>query len=340
MKYFSPICCCIVGLTISLNACQVRPSQTYNQQVLRVTTATINESTTVYRHTYVGQIEEQNSIGISSTIAGQIVYVGVHSGEHVSDGQVLFSIDSTQAVNARESALALLHQAEDGYARAYALYKEGGLTEQKRVELESKLAQAQAMASIANRNVENCVIKAPMSGVIGEVSAKVGQTAAPGIPLVTLMNLSGYKVRFSVSENDIAAVETGAKAMMEIPALRRENIELTIIEKSLIPNKISHTYDVTAKMEKMADVLPGMMAKVRMKMDCVTGYILPASCIQVLPDGAKVWIVTDSIVSRRLVHIGQYAADGVLITDGLNAGDKVVTEGYQKLYNGAVVTEE
>lgn len=322
---------------VVLSACAITPSQQTEQKPLRVEAMTIASDTTVSLHTYVGEIVAESSVTISATAMGRVLSVNVHVGDKVREGDVLFTIDSTQALNARQSAEALLRQAEDGHTRAARLFKEGGVTEQKMVEIESQLMQARAMMAAANKAVSDCRVTSPVAGVVGTLHVSVGQSIAPAVPALTLMNMNGYKVRFAVSESEIAGIRLGDHATMDIPAVDAKEIALRIVERSLIPNRLAHTYDVTASVVSDIDLLPGMMAKVRLEHDKQVGYIVPQSCVQLLPDGAKVWVVDGDVAIRRGVTTGKYIGDGVLVIAGLSVGEKVVTAGYQKLYSGCKV---
>lgn len=323
---------------VLLISCQSQGTDSSGSRLLPVRVLTVTTDTTISTHTYVAEVVEQSSVDISPLAAGRVLNVLVHQGDKVHAGQTLMCIDSTQAVNARRSAEALLRQAEDGFTRASALYKEGGITQQKYVEIETQLSQAQSMLMMAARAVEDCRVVAPVDGLVGRSLVQVGQSVAPGEPLIRLMNLSGLKVKFAVPESEITHIRLGDKAQMWIPAIGEKRYMLTITEKSLIPNRIAHSFEVTASVSTTDPLLPGMMAKVQMESDKTVGFVLPQNCIQLLPNGANVWIADDSVAIRRTILVGQYVHDGVLIADGLQRGDKVIVEGYQKLYQNAKIT--
>ena len=65
--------------------------------------------------------------------------------------------------------------------------------------------------------------------------------------------------------------------------------------------------------------------------------VIPANCVLLKPEGATVWVAEDGKAARRFVTVDGYQADGVRITQGLQEGDILITEGYQKLYNGCAV---
>lgn len=349
MNHFSQIkgvCTRVYGIlmlcTLLLSGCRMRSEKLPEVRPIAVEVLTMTEQTVVPRHTYIGEIEEKSSLALSSQTAGRITEVNVGLGSRVRAGQVLLSIDSTQAVNARLSAEAMLRQAEDGYARACAIYKEGGLTEQKRVEIESQLAQARSMYASAAQLVAECRVTAPVSGVVSELRAKAGETTVPGVPLLTIMNIEGFVVRFAVPEQEIAHIRTGDSATTQVEAAGINGLPVVVTDKSLVPNRLAHSYEVTAALgnrtNAAAQLLPGMMCKVTLEADCISGYMLPQSCIQLLPEGAKVWVAREGVAQRIGVTVGQYVSGGVLITEGLESGDQVIIKGYQKLWQGAAIT--
>lgn len=193
------------------------------------------------------------------------------------------------------------------------------------------------MAAMSRKSLSDCVLRAPNDGVIGECKVQAGQVVAPGLNLVTLLDMAGYNVTFDVAEGDIASIQVGDSGMIQIPALGQDTLPVRVVEKNLLANTISHTYTVKAVLTNTQhkDLLPDMVSKVWLRSQSISGYFVPAACVQTLTSGPSVWVIQNDIATRRRVEIGQYAAAGVVITQGLNEGDQVVVEGFQKLYNGA-----
>ena len=92
--------------------------------------------------------------------------------------EVLLRIDDTQARQSLQAAEATLRAAQDGYDRAKQVYAEGGITEQKMVEIESKLSQAQSVVASAKKMLDECTLRAPSAGTIGRCDIHVGQLVA------------------------------------------------------------------------------------------------------------------------------------------------------------------
>lgn len=314
----------------------------------------VGEQTSVAQHTYVGTIEEERRVPLSVETGGQVLVVACRMGERVQKGEVLLRVDSASAIDAREAALATLRQAEDAYRRVTEVHGAGGVTEQQLIEVETKLAQARSMAAMADRRVENCVLRSPSDGVVGEVHVAEGQMLSPMTPAMTLYIVDRLYVTFSVPESEVAEIAVGDMGSMEVPAIEqgaklvptcRESQEpstsfpVRVVEKGMKANALSHAYPVRAEVLKKGLLLPGMVGKVRMQGQQSEGVVIPAACVQVTTEGKSVWVVQeDSTAVRRLIQIGQYVPNGVLVTDGLQTGDRVVTDGFQKLYKGAKVS--
>ena len=306
---------------------------------LQVNVLTVSSQSVVPTHTYVAKIEESHMVPLSVQTPGKVTEVLCRASDKVREGQVLLRLDKTQATNAYKSAKAALQEATDAYERVTQVHKEGGVTAQKMVEIESKLAQAQSMHDMAQKALSDCEIRAPRAGVIGRCDIQVGQVVAPGITLITLLDIAGYNAVFAVPETEIASVVIGDAAQVDIAAINVTNVPARVIEKNMEANVVTHTYEVKAAIDSKAkELLPGMVAKIRLHAHEQHGFVIPASCVTLQPSGTMVWIANDSIAERRTITVGAYTEGGVLVTDGLQLGEKVITDGSHKLYNGAAIT--
>ena len=307
---------------------------------VHVVTTVVAPQTTHTHSRYVGEIIAGNETPLSMQSAGRVLTVGCHDGERVRKGQVLVRIDSTQAVNALRSAEASLHHAEDGYNRAVQVHAKGGVTDQQMVEIKSKLTQAQSMYAAAQRNVEECTLRAPFDGVVSGFNLSVGETVSPGIHLFSVLDISSLSVRFGVPEGEISQL-TESEGEVEVPAAGAV-LPICITEKSVSANPVTHSYSVTARItgttgERGVRLMPGMVGKVTMNAENTGAIVIPAHCVLLMPHGPTVWVIENGRAARRDIVVSGYLANGVQVSSGLQAGDILVTEGYQKLYKGCEV---
>ncbi|MCQ2346181.1 MAG: efflux RND transporter periplasmic adaptor subunit [Paludibacteraceae bacterium] len=323
---------------IGFSSCSRHQTENHTKPIA-VTAQEIIADTVVCTHSYVGTLEDAHTLHLTAQTGGQITSVKVRRGDKVHRGQILLELDSVQNVNTAQSARATLHQAEDAYARVMRVYKEGGVTDQQKVEAETRLSQAQSMASMAEKALSDCRLTAPMDGIVAECDVQTGQTILPGQPIITLLRQSGCEVVFEVPEGEVANIRVGDNGYMEVPALDMKNIPIVVTEKGLIGSRIAHTYEIHANVsqETAQTFLPGMVGKVYLVSSGMNGYFIPMACIEMLKEGPAIWIEKDGKAERILISIGTVVDKGVLVTNGLKQGDHVITDGFQKLYQGAEV---
>lgn len=313
-----------------------------------VKTEQIEQSINEEGRTYVGVVEENVATAVSFTSMGTVSRILVSEGQTVSAGQLLAEMDDTQARNLLEGAQAQVAQAEDALSRYRQLHEQGSLPEVQWVEIQSKVAQARSQLAIARKNLSDCRLTAPVSGIIGRKALSAGETAMPSQAVVTILDISSVKVRFSVPETEVAGITSHTPTTIRVEAIG-ETVKGGAIERGIQADALTHTYDLRAHViNKGRRLMPGMVAMVTVNGD-ETGkngaassiITVPLTSVQRRADGSLfVWTASkDSTAHRTPVTIGETFGNRVCITVGLNPGQRVVVEGYQKLSEGSKVAE-
>ncbi len=302
----------------------------------RVKTQMVSPAMADGSQTYVGIIEEREATAVSFTGMGVVKRMLVSEGQAVSRGQLIAEMDDTQARNLLSGAEAQMNQANDALQRYQMLHDNGSLPEVQWVEIQSKVAQAKSQLEVAKKNLVDCRLTAPVSGIIGKKLIGAGETALPSQAVVNILDVSSIKVKVSVPEGDISAIHSTTPSTITVEAVGT-TVKGGKIEKGVEADALTHTYDVRINVTN-ADrkLLPGMVASVRFMQEgsqSIAGKSLPVTAVQKAADGSLfVWVVAkDSTAHRAKVNIGSTSGNKVAITDGLNIGQRVVTEGYQKL---------
>lgn len=305
---------------------------------IQVKVVEVTRSDDIRNIPYVGVAEASQNTQILSTNSGKVKSVLVSKGCNVKKGQVLAEISSASIQSAYDMSKSTLAQAEDGHARMMQMYEDGGVTELKRIEVETQLAQAQATFMAAANALENCTIRAPYNGVIEEVYVDQGIDITPLSPVMRLSNVHETIVKFPVPENEIAKLVVGEEVVMEIPAIDTK-VRGRITVKGNIASSLSHTYECTAVLYKsVQDFLPGMICKVYVQREKKGLIILPLDCVLTDTQGKYVWSLKDSTeVMKTRVEISEFAGGGVIVSAGLEDGDLVVIEGRRKISTGMKV---
>ena len=307
------------------------PKKTHTADPLRVGTIVVTPSSDIDAALYVGTIEEETSAALSFPVAGTVARTYADEGQRVQQGQLLAELDPTSARQTFDAAQAALDQAKDACARLKQLY-----------DAES-LPQAESAYGIARKNLDDCKLYAPFTGVIGKRQAAAGETVLPGVPAMTLLRIGTVKVRFPVPEQEIARLDTDSRLRITVAALGDRAFPAGKIEKGAVANPATHTYDVRATLSNAdGELLPGMVCRVEASPAGAAEEIaLPVRAVQQAGDGSRfVWKVSGDSVVRTAVATGRLVNNAVTITAGIQAGDRIVTDGMQKIGQGSKVIAE
>ena len=305
-----------------------------------VTVMVVDGSDAPNERNYVGDISSEKVIDLSFPLGGTLTKVGVKNGQKVKSGQLIAAIDSTTATSLHATALATLRQAEDAHHRLESVHKEGGISDVRWMQMVTDLEKARQAEVSARKHLENCMLRAPFSGVVSCLDRHVGQDLRPGEVFARVLDMNKLRVTFSVPEQEIHNISIGDEATATIPALGNREVKLRVSDKSLVANPLGHTYRVNATVVEsdVRELLPDMVAKVHTSHKASTGTVVPSSCVHTMPEGQVVWVIENGVARQRIIGVGDFVKCGVLVTEGLSDGDTVVTGGHQKLYSGAKVT--
>ncbi|MDO5321011.1 MAG: efflux RND transporter periplasmic adaptor subunit [Bacteroidia bacterium] len=328
---------------LALCSCQpnvVRHS-TRDKSPVKVETITVTSSASLSRHSYMGEVTPSKSVTLLAPYSGTVQSVLVGKGSVVEKGAVTAVISSQSVESAFQIAQANLKQAQDGYDRVSQVYSSGSVTEVQMVDIKTALDKAEAAMVSARRAKEDCSLKAPYRGVISEVFPTSGVEVLAAQRMMTILDLSNLKIRISVHENEINSILKGAAATVDIPALGLSEVKAHVSEKNILSSELTHSYMCTLVLdERISGLMPGMLAKVRFDNNGDDSIVVPSGAVQLDSDGKYVWLSESGVVSKRRITVGGYSGMGVIVTDGLEEGEKVIVKGYQKVSGGMKVIEQ
>lgn len=325
-----------------LTGCQGNEEKHNIHEPVKVEVASVQAKSYANPKRYTGTVEEENGTSLSFATTGTIQRIHVHLGQQVKAGQLIATLDPTSMQNSYQAAQAALGQAEDAFYRMKKLHDNGSLPDMKWVEVQSKLEQARSMEQIAKRKLDDCKLYAPFSGIIAEKNMEIGENVVPGLSVAQLVTTSSLVVKIPVPETEMRTVKIGQKGEVAITALGSEKLIAKVIEKGVVANPLSRTYEVKMKLEKPCnEVLPGMVAEVFLqpdKTDPQNLCIIPAHVVQIDESNQTfVWSVRNGKAHKLIIVCDEYMADGVIVSSGLSANDCIIVEGQQKVCEGTEV---
>ena len=307
--------------------------------IIPVEISVIEQSSDNNLRNYVGTTKSEMELPVSFPLGGKLTGIYVKNGQHVKKGTVIARVDATSAKSIHDAALATLNQAEDGYNRLKQVHDEGGIPDVRWVQMETDLEKARQTEITARKHLNECTLIAPQEGFISMDKHTTGENMLPTTPFCRIIDMNKMIVEFSVPEKEIGIIQIGDKAEASFPGLNNLSKTLEIIDKSFVSNPMGHTYTIKAKVPvENKDILPGMVAKIKLSLSEASGIVVPSSCVLTMPEGADVWTVKNGKAYRRNIKVGGFVKNGVVVESGLESGDTIITVGYQKLYNGAKVS--
>lgn len=284
-----------------------------------------------------GHIESENNVVVSAESMGVIEQVFVTEGQRVSKGQTLAQIDNSIIARNIESMEAQLELATSVYERQKNLWDQKIGTEVQFLQAKTnKESLEKQIASLREQN-EKTRIKSPLTGTVDAVVIRVGESISPGMPAVRVVNNNDLKIQAQVSEAYVTKIKTGNKALVNVSGLGKElEAKVTFVGRTI--DRLSRTFPVEVQLPSHPDLRPNMTATVRIVFNSEPSAIaIPVNLIQEINDEKVVYIAEERgnhlVATRKVVTVeGVYG--NLARVNGLNAGDKIVTVGYQGLNDG------
>ena len=295
-------------------------------------------------------------------MGGQVKALYVKQGQQVRKGQLLLKLDDAimqqQVVAARQQLNGIrtqLNYARSIYKKKKNLWDQGIGTEVQLItaktnveSLENQLKAANEQVQVAVEQLKTTNVYADVSGVADVVNLRVGETftgmTATG-PQIKIVNTSNLKVVASVPENYISRIRTGSKVLAEIPdAGRKFNTTISLLSQSVDPTQ--RGFVAEAKIPSDAVLKPNQTAIMRiLDYSKPEAVVISVNTVQTDESGKYVYVMVKEnnnrvVARKKVVTIGEVYNGMVEIVNGLNGGELLITEGYQDLYDGQLVTDK
>lgn len=308
-----------------------------------------------------GKVDAKNTAYVAPKGPGGVVRaLYVKKGDYVRKGQTVAKLDDAiarqQMVAASQQTgtiRAQLKLAQTTYERVKNLWANNIGTEMQVIQakaqvetLSAQLRAAEAQVGLAREQVNFSNVTASISGVIDQVNVRVGEQftgmSAVG-PQITIVNTSVLKLLVQIPETYIDKVRTGSPIIVTLPDANDRIINTTISVVSKLIDPASRTFYAEANLPSDASIRANQIAKVQIQ-DYSRGsaITIPVNTLQTDQQGKYVLVAVNEnkklIARKKRVIVGELNGDRLEIKSGLNAGDQLITQGFESLYEGQVVT--
>jgi multidrug efflux system membrane fusion protein len=312
-----------------------------------------------------GTVEPFANVAVKTRVDGQIIEVLFKEGDLVNANDILFRLDDrlvkaqiSQAQASIAKDQASLRDAEATLVRREALIGRKIVTEasvdQARYAVEglkASIAAGVALLESQKTQLDYLTIRAPITGRTGTLSAKVGAMVRgvdAAAPLVTINQTKPIWVTFAVPQSELGALRRAlaAKSLADISI--RGGARPTVVQGTIgfVDNQVDkQTGTITARViaDNVDEVLwPGLSAEVALTVEMKRGMLaVPAAAVLPAQQGMIAWIIgPDNKVAPRTVKVERIVGQTAYLSDGVKAGERVVTDGQIRLAPGAAVNVE
>lgn len=298
---------------------------------------------------YPAAIKAALSRELSFNVSGLLREVLVKESQKIDKGEKIAQLDQRDFQNKVESVTARYETAEKEYQRGIRLKQGDAISRSDLESRKSQLQIAKAELSIAQKALNDTVLKAPFSGKIAKVPVKKLQNVQAGEPIVTLYEENRLQATINFPANLLATSlqRKEEKAFIIFEAVPQQRIPAVFKEAKLEADTVSQTFAVTLTFEPPSNliILPGMNAIVEIvspqseSEDQKHGVSVPLGAILSTGDALYVWVVNmDTMrVSKRQITVLDSIGETVVVTDGLAAGETIAGAGAAYLTEGMKV---
>lgn len=283
-----------------------------------------------------GMIEPWTRLELMAKVSGSISDVLVQEGSVVIEGDILARIESDDYRIALDSATAAYKRAKSDFERKKVMLSKKAIPTADLELSETQMLTARAAMEDAELKLSRCTITAPMNGVISRLDAKIGLFLSIGDPIAEILQIDRVKAVIGIPESDVDAVRKISTVNITIQALNDLKVQGKKFFLSPAPGTLARLYRLELEIDnRTGTILPGMFFRAHVLKNTVYNAItIPLYSVISRNNEQFVFVANNAAVHKRPVKLGIIEKWQVQITEGLQAGEKIVVEGHRDVEDG------
>ncbi|AWK89120.1 efflux RND transporter periplasmic adaptor subunit [Azospirillum thermophilum] len=290
----------------------------------------------------VGVVEAGRQVLVTAEAAGLVTEVAFDSGQTVTAGQVLVTLNDAPDQARRQRLEALLKNAESQLQRVRELVEERTAPRKQLDQAQAERDSIRAELAEVRALIAQKAIRAPFGGALGIRRVHLGQYLTPGDPIASLSDTSTLYVNFALDERASAEILPGQPVLLRFDAWPEEGFEATVsaVDPVLDEARMLRVQAILSPPD--ARLRAGMFAEVRVRRpDRAPVVTVPETAVIASAWGDTVFVAQPdgaSLTARRVaVKTDARSGGRIEVVDGLRDGDRVVVSGQNRLSDGARV---
>jgi len=288
----------------------------------------------------VGSADALRSANVISSVSGEVIETSLSANQEVAVGDVLVQLEARTETFNLEIAQAELEQARDKVLRYERLRATGNSAITDVTLAEARVAQrlAEANVGLAQVELDDRTIRAPISGKLGLSDVEIGDTLSAGSAIVTIDDAEALLVVFELPERSVGLLAKGQTVLTSTPTYTGQVFQGEIVSFDSRIDSVTRSVTVHARIDNSDERFwPGMTFAVRIVHESDPLAVLPSTAITWSRSGSSIWIDKDGVAEQIAATILFRRDDQVWIEADITPGTMVVSEGAQKLRNGAAI---
>jgi RND family efflux transporter MFP subunit len=276
----------------------------------------------------------------------QVTGIHVKRGDMVKKGQLLLKLDDAIILQQLEGLNTQLEYAKNMYNRTKNLWDQGIGTEVQLITAKNSVDNLEKQIATVKENWKTTFVYAPISGTADVVNIKEGEIfngASPTGPQIQLVNTNSMKVVTEVPENYQERVKKGSQLKISIPDAGIQDVDAVISVTGASIASTTRAFFTEAKIQSYPGLRLNQVALVHIKDYSVpNAIIIPVNLVQSDESGKYVYVIAKEgevmKARKKTVNVGEVYSGMIEVKAGLTASDRIITEGYQSVYDGQTVT--
>ncbi|SCY98584.1 efflux RND transporter periplasmic adaptor subunit [Flavobacterium caeni] len=330
----------VIKLKTNKEITQSKVYQYDKEQAINVQVDTLQLENVNAEFSYSGTFEPNKETKISAELQGKINTILVDVGSVVSKGQTLIQLDNSLLKLQLQTIEVQIEGLEADVNRYTILAKADAIQGVQLEKAELGLKSAKVQKATLLEQINKTTIKAPFSGVVTAKHSEEGAFAAPGVPLLQITDISMLKFTVNVPENELSKFKINQNYSLSSDAYP----EISLNGKAIMIGSkanMGSSFPVQFMVNNTSDlkIKSGMFGKVFLKSETSgKGIIIPSSAIQGTDNQPQVYVVKNGKALLQNITISKRTQNKAVVSNGLNEGDVIVTNGFINLFDGANVT--
>lgn len=289
----------------------------------------------------VGTVEAERDVTVAAEEGGVVESLLAPKGEVVAAGAALVQINDDILQAQLDQAESQARLAQETWERQKRLWEQDSVgTEIQYLQARTSAESTAAQARMLRERVARTSVRAPVTGVLDERRVEVGSMVSPGTPVARILDVDTVKIVAGVPERYASEIQPGARVMVAVDALEGREFAGRVDFVGSAVDRDSRTFQVEIMVPNPGlGIKPGMVANVEIAQRTLEGALaVPRVSVLRRESGYVVYLAKDvnsgvqAVV--RPVELGVSRGDYVVVRDGLEAGDRVVTVGQQQIADG------